>query len=225
MSAPVLTSAEYLASIKLEAKIGDTSEDQTILDLTNEALIEAASLFPENRGLNVDELHDVSTAFGVIIASVASGSPIFLTNILQVYYQKFTVGVFTREWDLSEVGGIVYPSPIEGTPSAYTIKQQKIAIPFFQYILTFSPTNSGIAGDKIRIIGTGVRIFTAFDTNNQFDMVDLLPFVKRSVLHRLMIKKNQQMADQMSALVARTVPPITNNADTGDQINDTQKNA
>lgn len=223
---PVVTSAEYLAMIKRELKINDATEDQQILELTNEALIEAAGLFPNNRGLEVDEEYDISQAYGIVIASLATGSPIFLTKIHQIYYHQYLTGAFQREWDMTEFNGLVYPAPVDGKPNSYTINQRKIAIPAIEYEIIFSPKDSGTPGDKIRIVATGIRIFTAFDVNNQFDAVDLLPFVKRSVIHRMALKKNQpQVAEQFAPLIARVVPSTTNNSDVGDQVNDTKKNA
>lgn len=176
----IKTWTEFLTEVKLEAKVQDTQDDANILNIANEVLVEICSSTSNLRDLRVDEV--------VVLAgtSTVDYTTVYLHEIEQVYYQKFSAGVFSRRWELTEANGKVIPPPITG-PDAYTVATTTtLTTP--KSTFTLYPIASGTVGDKLQVVGTGFKYIT--DANSTMPYVSFYPMIKRSILQRLQIKRN-----------------------------------
>lgn len=182
MATQILTWAEFLASIKAEGDVNDTTEDVWLLTTANEILTEICASATESlRDLMIDTTVAIAGVNGITFPGI------YLGKIFSVFYQKFAAGLYSRRWDITDVTGVISPAPIENATEAYTAKQTNTAaVPEVQ--LVFYPIGSGVVGDKIQIIANGFQHITADATLLPY--VSFYPFLRRSLLQRLQIKRD-----------------------------------
>lgn len=191
----VLTWAQFLADLKTELNTQDDSEDGLLLSLANEALTQMAQSGKDLREFGLDETLNIN-AVPLLVSTLA------IANIERVYYHKYTAGVFTLRWDLTEQSGIVGPAPVSGGTNCYTIKTEANGADNPRYTFTFYPLNSAVINDKIQIVGTGFSLIV--DGTTLMPYFSLYPWIKLTVIERFKVHRNE------SAEKVKTVTDMVN---------------
>lgn len=181
-----LTFTEFLAQIKLEAMINDTSYDLLIQQLTNECLTEIIS--------NTRDLRDFALNVEFPILTVAT-TPIldyYWANIDQVYYQYVPADTTPQQrYALTEQKGIIEPLLVRflDKPNSYSLINTTAASNSPSYLMTFYPKSRARTTDLIEIVGTGFKHIV-----NAADLMpynSVYPALTRSILQRLQITRNK----------------------------------
>ncbi len=205
----IMTGAEFLARIKREAKIVDTSEDTLILELLNELLTLACTADRNLREFQIDQTWAIAGTSSITIDTV------YLGRLEYVFYQQMSGGSVTKEWVIKEISEVIPLAVVANRPTAFTFKQAPPSASSIvpTYTMTFHPSGQGVIGDRIRIIGVGFKSVANLNTDT-LPWVSLYPYLITGIIERLMIKRQQNVtAEQFSKLSERSANIISNIAD------------
>lgn len=202
-----LTFTEFLAAIKVEAQLNDTSCDTLILNLTNEILVEIVSSTKNLRDFEIDQDFDIANSSDTNLLGF------YFAEIRQIYYKRYNVAippVLQNRWTLAEQGGLVCPviHGANGYPYCYTLRNQVVNQTDPNFQLIFYPVGSAFTHDKIQVIGTAFKFISGGADLMPYSAV--YPMLTRSILQRLQIYRNKgkDNTSQWDGLIQRAATGV-----------------
>lgn len=181
------TYGEFLARVKLEAKLNDSSEDSLILSLVNECLTILCGMDDYKIDFRLNEV-----LYPVLNPSTTDLTNIFIDEIKQIIYLYRVGGVNKGAWELTESNDVPSTPANEDAvalqPSQYKIAPITIAANQIDWKLTFLPYASASTNSLIDIIATGFK--TIVDSNSIIPAKSCYAALVTMVLQRLQIKRN-----------------------------------